>query len=648
MTDFSTGYSEILSDDGDRIGLMTPTGPIYSADPDDMDFITELSERAQRDFEKKATVRSKKQREQRMTSLLDLTMVHPNMIANSLNELTIEERRIIECALSESGDSVNLAVVVNRVSKRKELSNATKHSIEVAMGRASHRLYNRGLATVEKRADSLIWCTVSRDRVRAIISREIAARDAGGTPNFNLMKVPCEIPTFSSGQEKKKIKHSVLDMPKRASAERLAACRLLKGIRMMERADKVQINYNFEKYLSDINDKIIALLDLKSGEVIGSEYSTRFNDIAKAAAGLNKFDTAIANSFNEHSKAVFLTLTTDPNLTDGERSQIRAGKIASVNSKLANSRLSEDARKALTRQLYKLEGPDYEIQELTVRIESGTLSKDEKRKAEERLRKLESDRETAEDLLRKIDDPNTPVRTREKMITSVKKHGRWKYTYNPEGFQNLYDANRSFSPAWNKFMSYLTKKNDGIRPEYIAAYEYTESGLMHVHALIFTEFLMPNDEISREWIRCGQGEISYIYSLKAVKSRDGSGWEWRWNSQSRPHDAKGMSGADYLKKYIRKCMLAMMDDFTSPADIQSPYWALNKRMFTCSRNLQKKRERNVGEQIESENNAVFSFYRIFSSDDESCEEIDRMVYHRIRPGMISEDPPDGGTVGVVS
>ena len=59
MTDFTIGYSDILSEEGGRIGLMTPTGPIYSADPEDMDFIAELSERDQISFEKRATASSR-------------------------------------------------------------------------------------------------------------------------------------------------------------------------------------------------------------------------------------------------------------------------------------------------------------------------------------------------------------------------------------------------------------------------------------------------------------------------------------------------------------------------------------------------------------------------------------------------------------
>ena len=623
----------IYDHDGKCLGVMTACGPIFSVSPSSMDFIHENESKHIEGVKKHLTRICKVAKEQRMATLLDHMMIDPSLMANSLNDLTIEERRIIEYAL-RNNDCVNLPYVVNCVSARKDMSTSTKHSIEVAMSRAASRLYNRGLGTVEKRADNLIWCSISRERVLDIIRRETAARDQGGTPTFNLMKVQCEIPTIESGSEKTKIVHPVTDIPRRANNERIKACRLLAGIKTLARPDKVEINYRFDCYSADVNEKIIALLDVNNGEIIGSEYSTRFNDIAKAARSLNNFDAALKNSFEENSKAVFLTLTTDPNLTDGEHAALHESKLCNLRSKLKNKNLSEWKRKSLEKDLLKEEGPDYEINEIEVRISSGTLSKETINSYKRRLDKLKAEKEEAKRLQAAVDDPKTPIRTREKMITSIKKMHRWEYKHDPNGFENLWEANRSFSKAWNKFLTYITKNNEGIRPKYIAAYEFTETGLLHVHALIFVNYLMPNDQISREWRRCGQGEISYIYALRAVKSRDGTGWEWRWNSQSRPHESKGMSGGDYLKKYVKKCMLAIMDDYTSPSEIQSLYWAFNKRMFTCSRSLQ-----DPPDEVSIEENVVeasFAFFKILN-DVEADNIVDRMVYHRIRPGWRSTD-----------
>ena len=385
------------------------------------------------------------------------------------------------------------------------------------------------------------------------------------------------------------------------------------------------------------------MLDARSGEVIGSEYSTRFNDLAKAARNLNRFDYALAKSLRDHYRAVFLTLTTDPNLTDGEREVVRARSRRSIIAKLSNPALPDHARASLQKALYKVEGPDYEIADLEARVASGTLKAGDMQAMTSRIEKLKRDREEAERLKAQLEDPSVGVRTKERIVQSLKRMGRWEYRHDPDGFQNLWEADRSFSPAWNRFMSYLKKKNNGKRPQYLAAFEFTESGLLHIHVLIFLEYLLPNDQISLEWRRCGQGEITYIYALKNVINPQTKQREWRWNSHSRPTDAKGMSGGDYLKKYIKKCALALMDSYTSPADTHSMYWALNKRMHTCSRSLMEGYEEGVrvkaGED-EKKGETAFSLFRILTPD-EAEDVVDRMVYHRIRPGWQDpEDPPD--------
>lgn len=627
--------SEIYDATGKRIGIMTAEGPLFAADEADLVYLQErkAAERKRYKAERRAEHKARKVRDR--SRMLELWEIDPRYIPSSLNDFTIQERRIIEKALMNN-DSVSLAWVVKQVLRLKDYTNHTVNAVEQEMRRAADRLYNRGYATIEMRADSLIWVTVSRAKIHDLISKEIAERQQGATLNFNLMKEHCEIPTSSSGQENEEIKQVVkrlpTDLPKRASPYRLESCRRLKGVRMLQRPDKVAINWQFERYISDINDKIITLLDINRGELVGSEYSTRFNDLAKAAANLDKFDIALENSFYEHKSAVFLTLTTDPNLTDEEREQNRRRSIAEVESKLRKPGLDPKAREALTKRYYKLMGPDYEISEIETRLKSGLLSSMDAHNLSTRLAKLQAYKAKATELQAQVDDPATPPRTRERMILSIKKMGRWTYKHDPEGHQCLWDANRSFSPAWNRFLAFLTKKNGGKRPQYIAAYEYTESGLMHVHALIFTEFLLNNDDISMEWIRCGQGEITYIYSLKATKNRQGDGWEWRWNSQSRPNRATGMSGGDYLKKYVKKCMLAIMDDYTAPAETQSLYWALNKRMFTCSRALQEP----VADP-EKEGESAYIFYKVMYAI-EAEDSVDRMIYHRIHPTC--KDPPD--------
>ena len=641
--------SDIYDSEGNRIGVMTVTGPIFSMSPEDLDAVREASKAAEAAQVEELRKASREGREQRMTRLLDIAEIHPSMMIDRLDQLTFEERKLIQYAL-QGGDSVNLPYAVSNVLKTREKQGHKRHAVEVAIDRASRRLYNRGLATVQKKDDGLVWVTVSRERLLDALHRELTSSRSPGEQDFNLMKVPCEIQTSDFGVPGTvtktlpgKVSRDPLAMPKRCSSQRLQACRLLTGIRTLERADKAEINYLFEVYSDETNQKIIALLDARSGEVIGSEYSTRFNDLAKAARNLNRFDYALAKSLRDHYKAVFLTLTTDPNLTDAERAANRERSRRSIMAKLSNPALPQHVRASLQKALYKVEGPDYEIADLEARVASGTLKAGDMQAMTNRIEKLKRDREEAERLKAQLEDPSVGIRTKERIVQSLKRMGRWEYRYDPDGFQNLWEADRSFSPAWNRFMSYLKKKNNGKRPQYLAAFEFTESGLLHIHVLIFLEYLLPNDQISLEWRRCGQGEITYINALKNVFNPQTKQREWRWNSHSRPTDAKGMSGGDYLKKYIKKCALALMDSYTSPADTHSMYWALNKRMHTCSRSLMEGYEEGTRVKIgedEKKDETAFSLFKILTPD-EAEDVVDRMVYHRIRPGWQNpEDPPD--------
>jgi len=148
-------------------------------------------------------------------------------------------------------------------------------------------------------------------------------------------------------------------------------------------------------------------------------------------------------------------------------------------------------------------------------------------------------------------------------------------TTDPKRFKSLYEANKHFSVALNRFMAYLTKKM-GYRPRYISVYEYTKSGLMHAHLVIFgIRYLMPHHQITEEWERCGQGSYNYIYALNNVNG------EWHY-VKGKPKDLKkGESLRDYLKKYLSKAIFDPSSNFF--------YWVFNKRFYTCSRcfNLRK-------------------------------------------------------------
>ena len=142
-------------------------------------------------------------------------------------------------------------------------------------------------------------------------------------------------------------------------------------------------------------------------------------------------------------------------------------------------------------------------------------------------------------------------------------------TTDPNRFYSLYAANRHFQKAFNRFMSFLTRKL-GKRPEYITAYEFTKSGLLHAHILLFgLSWLSHKHAISEDWNRCGQGSITYIYSVR----NDNGRWVY---ARGKPTDfKKDKTAADYLKKYLLKSI----DD---PKEAML-YWVLNKRFFSCTR-----------------------------------------------------------------
>lgn len=427
--------------------------------------------------------------------------------AFSLKDLTYEEKKVLEYGLSEH-DFVNLPWVVRNLCHMKRYATSTKHAIEVMAHRAAKRLSNRGLASVEKADDGLLWVRINRDAVRKMVAREtIGRRPPPG--NFDLMKVPCEIPTNDppSPTEKESGRRKALRdpaaIPPSVTGDRLGAVRLLKGIKgEMSQADMADVQWRFSRYNDDVSEKIILLSDLRSGEILGSEYSTRFNDLRKAAASLSKYDWAVEQSLQENFHAVFLTLTTDP----------------------------------------KMHGSNWE-------------------------------------------------------------------------------ANRSFGIAWNKFLSFLTRRK-GRRPQYIASYEFQKNGLLHVHALIFVPYLIPKDDITKAWSRIGQGSINWIYRLRNVVGRGGVR-EWRWTALTRPKDAKGMSGGDYLKKYLKKTVLAMTDGYEDPSAIQCMYWAVNKRFWSCSRAFLPPKDAEDAPASQTS----YGFAGVIPSEDAGM--VDRMIYRRL-------------------
>jgi len=171
-------------------------------------------------------------------------------------------------------------------------------------------------------------------------------------------------------------------------------------------------------------------------------------------------------------------------------------------------------------------------------------------------------------------------------------------TTDPKLFKSLWHSWKHFGYALNRFLSFIggrlrsrkyflelkgkkAKKayakyikaiGERSRPDYIAVYEFTKSGLLHVHLVIFgVLYLVNKRELTRLWLKYGQGAINYVYALR---KRNG---KWLWFMNRKPPFVKNESIQDYLKKYLLKSLY--LDD------ANCLYWVSGKRFFSYSRSL---------------------------------------------------------------
>ena len=142
-------------------------------------------------------------------------------------------------------------------------------------------------------------------------------------------------------------------------------------------------------------------------------------------------------------------------------------------------------------------------------------------------------------------------------------------TTDPKRFKSLWHSWRHFAIATNRFLSYLTKYLKK-RPRYISVYEFTKSGLLHIHIVIFgLSYLLGKDRITQEWERCGQGTINYIYSIKNNNNR------WIWGRLRPKLKDRKIGVKEYLQKYLKKAFFEKSTLFL--------YWVSGKRFFSYSR-----------------------------------------------------------------
>lgn len=142
-------------------------------------------------------------------------------------------------------------------------------------------------------------------------------------------------------------------------------------------------------------------------------------------------------------------------------------------------------------------------------------------------------------------------------------------TTDPKKHKSLLHSWKAFSQAWNRFRNRLNK-HYRRKHTYITAYEFTKSGLMHAHVIIFgITHLLPVRQISAWWDNAGQGRYVWIYGLM----NNGGKWTYK---RARPTGARsGDSAGEYLKKYLKK---SIWDPGT-----QAMYWVSNKRYWSTSK-----------------------------------------------------------------
>jgi len=488
----------------------------------------------------------------------------------SLDDLTPEQRLIVEEAIGNE-NRVTLQVVLGRAEGLSRWKIYKPKTLYMRFYRAAKNLEKIGLAELKKnvivkeinagvaidrtgkpglKSDGMQWVFINREKIEQLALAP-AQKPHLRRGEKDLIEGNCEIQTHVNDPATTS-KRDVFAMPKNANSTRRAAIRHLMGVKMLDyeehKRDREEKRKSrgpyydsrilidlFKAYSDETVQKIIVLMHRITGDTIGSDYSTRFNDYDKSIQRLKAYEWAHDKSLADHNKAVFLTLTTNPAL-----------------------------------------------------------------------------------------------------------------------FPNLWVANRHMAKAFNRFMSYLSVKigKRKQRPKYIAAAEYTKTGLLHLHILIFdhthlfsSDRSVEQQEISALWDRCGQGKIVKAYGLNNVKTSDG-GRKWHWMDKP-PEDARGMTGGNYLKKYLKKCAMAILDNYGEAAETLSQYWIENKRFSTCSRSFLPPKDADLPGDGEK-GPPIFALHHIgygVTLDDAFARgEIDRIVYRRWSPDDYPHTP-DGSEGG---
>jgi len=163
-------------------------------------------------------------------------------------------------------------------------------------------------------------------------------------------------------------------------------------------------------------------------------------------------------------------------------------------------------------------------------------------------------------------------------------------TTDPKRHSGLSEALENLTKNKGRIMSWLsTEYQLGHRPENLTVLEFTETGLPHLHIVLFgVSYAVSQEQLSAKWGDYGQGSVVDIRTAKNVHDGD----TWRLHD-----DSNVVTLRQYLGKAIRELQSVANADAVDlqekieSGDIslwrQSLYWATEQQYYTCSPSLRK-------------------------------------------------------------
>lgn len=163
-------------------------------------------------------------------------------------------------------------------------------------------------------------------------------------------------------------------------------------------------------------------------------------------------------------------------------------------------------------------------------------------------------------------------------------------TTDPKCHSGLSEALENLSKNKSRLMSWLsTEYQLGHRPENLTVLEFTETGLPHLHIILFgVSYAVSQEQLSAKWRDYGQGSVVDVRTAKNVHDSD----TWRLHD-----DGNVVTLRQYLGKAIRELQSVADADASELRERveqggvhmwrQALYWATERQYYTCSPSLRE-------------------------------------------------------------